>query len=63
MTGRNLSEYICDKKIEKAKRQLRQTNMKIQDIGNDLGYSSSSNFIRFFKKYTLQTPQEYRDGH
>lgn len=61
VTNKNLSEYICDKKIEKAKYLLCETDQKIQEISDVLGYSSSSNFIRFFKKNTFLTPQEYRD--
>jgi len=46
---------------EKAKMLLQDTNMKIQDISNAVGYQSGVAFIRFFKKYNDMTPQEYRN--
>lgn len=61
MTGKKFSDYLSQKKIEEAKRLLRNSNMSIQEIASTLGYSSSSNFIRFFKKEISLTPQEYRE--
>lgn len=60
-TGKNLSEYICEKRVEKAKDLLLHTGKKINVIAKSVGYFSSSNFIRFFRKYAGMTPQEYRD--
>lgn len=62
VTGFNLSEYICDLKISRAKQILENSSIKINDIAEALGFNSSTNFIRFFKKITKSTPQEYRES-
>ena len=59
-TGEDLSVYILHKKIEEAKSFLRYTDKPIVDIALYLGFSSQSHFTRVFKKYTEQTPNEYR---
>jgi len=59
-TGKNLSEYINDTKMRKAKDLLKNSDMKINQIAAATGYYTTSNFNRFFKKNTNMTPQEYR---
>jgi len=60
-TGLNLSDYISDIRVQKAKELLQDMNMKIYEVAQALGYSSSANFVRFFRKATGISPQEYRD--
>lgn len=60
-TGLNLSDYISDIRVQKAKELLQDMNMKIYEVAQALGYSSSANFVRFFRKATEISPQEYRD--
>lgn len=60
-TGTNLSEYISECRIKKAKKMLENPEYKIQEIAGAVGYLSATNFARFFKKITTMTPQEYRD--
>lgn len=59
--GLNVSEYIEVVRIKKAKELLATEEMKIQEIGNRVGYDSPQSFTRFFKKATGMSPQEYRD--
>ncbi len=59
-TGKNLSEYINDARIVKAKNLLEETNMKIQDIAINVGYKSSTYFSYCFKKATGVSPTDYR---
>lgn len=61
VVGENLSDYICKMKIIRAKQLLEKPEMKIHEIAAAMGYYSTTNFIRFFKKLTNMTPQEYRD--
>lgn len=63
ITGYGITEYTASLRNEKAKKLLKETNMKIQDISNAVGYQSGVAFIRFFKKYNDITPQEYRNGN
>ncbi|MDR6882501.1 response regulator [Bacillus sp. 3255] len=62
VTGISISEYIASVRNEQAKKMLRETGMKIQDIAKAVGYLSGLAFMRFFKKYNDVTPQEYRNG-
>ncbi|MBO7745663.1 response regulator [Paenibacillus sp. MWE-103] len=59
-TGLNLSEYIAEARLEKAKELLATTPLKIQDIADRVGFETAGYFNRFFKKRLRVTPQEYR---
>ncbi|MBT9780022.1 helix-turn-helix domain-containing protein [Clostridium sp. MCC353] len=58
--GKTYTEYMIDKKIERCKELLSETDLSINEISVRLGYNSPQNFIRVFKKYTLMTPGQYR---
>lgn len=58
--GITLSDYITERKMERARQLLMESDAKVQRIGERLGYSSPANFIRSFKKYYGVTPNEYR---
>lgn len=62
LTGKGLLEYITERRIEKAKRLLRYSALKIHEIVSEVGLESGPYFTRLFKKATGLTPQEYRDG-
>ncbi|MFC5470855.1 response regulator [Cohnella suwonensis] len=62
-TGFSLSDYIAQLRIEKAKRCLVETNDKISNIAEDVGYAHFSYFAKLFKKTTGFSPQEYRKKH
>jgi two-component system response regulator YesN len=61
-TGVSLSDYIASLRIEKAKSLLKETHMKIYEVGKAVGFESAGYFIRFFKKHTGMTPNEYKEG-
>ena len=63
MTGQTINDYIMDCRIQKAKLLLQNTNMHIHEIAEATGYSSSSYFIKAFRKSSGITPEEYRKGH
>lgn len=58
--GKNFVSYLNRLRIEKACRLLRESNIKIFEIGSMVGYNDSQYFYRVFKKYMNQTPIEYR---
>ncbi len=62
VTGSNLSDYISECRIKKAKKLLENPDYKIHEISEAVGYLSATNFARFFKKVTSMTPQEFRDS-
>jgi two-component system, response regulator YesN len=60
VSGINLSEYIADARLTRAKRLLEDPNLKIQEVADRLGYGTATNFTRSFRKATNMTPQDYR---
>lgn len=61
-TGKNISDFILEVRMEKAKEMLRTTTHTITDIGLYCGYPSVSSFQRSFKKSVHMTPSEYRNA-
>lgn len=59
-TGQNLSDYLNEYRIEKAKAMLEETEEKIQDIAAKVGYQNANSFTRMFRRLTGITPGEYR---
>ncbi|MFB5678879.1 response regulator [Paenibacillus terreus] len=59
-TGRNISDYIAELRIERAKTLLAESNAKVQDIAVAVGFGTAGYFTRFFKKHVGVTPQEFR---
>jgi two-component system response regulator YesN len=61
ITGKGISDDITEARIHKAKSLLENSDRKIHEIAEDVGYQSGIAFTRFFKKMMNITPQEYRD--
>jgi len=60
-TGNNLSEYILRYRMELASHLLRNSDKKIYEIAQILGYQAVPHFIKRFKAFSTMTPQEFRD--
>ncbi len=58
--GLSPGDYVQRRKIELAKRWLADPRRPITQLAYDLGFSSSQYFAAVFKKYTQQTPREWR---
>lgn len=63
VTGEPFAKYLMSIRMEIAKNMLCNTNMKISDIGFNIGFQSSEHFIRSFRKYFSSTPSKYRKDH
>ena len=59
ITGKRLSEYMIETRMEKAAELIRQGG-KIEDICYQVGYMDVRNFRRMFRRYTGMTFQEFR---
>ncbi len=61
-TDSHFFDYINSFRIDAAKQKLtnNQENKSILDIAYDVGFNSKSTFNMAFKRYTGQTPSEYR---
>jgi AraC family transcriptional activator of pobA len=53
---------IHNRMLIEAKRQLIYTGKTVSEISWHLGYSSPSQFTRFFKRYTSSSPREFKDS-
>lgn len=58
-TGKTVSFFIQERKIEEARHLLLQNILTITAISQLLGFSSTSYFGSLFKKHTKMTPAEY----
>lgn len=59
-TGESFTEYLFRKRMEEAKRQLRDTNATVAEICENVGYMDIKHFNKGFKKATRLKPKEYR---
>lgn len=59
-TGKNLMLYITDKRIEKAKEIMHQSQTSMAEIAFMVGYDDYTYFSKVFKKVTGMSPREYR---
>lgn len=58
---KNFFEFLSYYRVEEAKRLLTdEPDMSIQEVMDKSGFRSKSAFNRFFRKYALNTPSEYR---
>lgn len=55
-------EYVTKKRMDKAKKLLRQSEMHSGDIAAEVGYKDPHYFSFVFKKTVGCTPREYRNG-
>ncbi|TKG94318.1 AraC family transcriptional regulator [Puteibacter caeruleilacunae] len=60
-TGVPPKEYILRKKIERAKEIMSTSSEAINEVAYSLGFTSSSYFATVFKRFTGQTPSDYRE--
>ena len=59
-TGIKFSTYVEHIRIDKAKKLLKDPDIKAYEVAELVGYSNAHYFGQLFKKYTGQTISEYR---
>ncbi len=60
MTGKTVSEYIQEIRLQNICRMLRETDMSFEKIANENGYEGQNFLTKLFKKAYGLTPGEYR---
>jgi len=60
-TGINFSDYIERCRMDKAKKLLKESKLKIYEIAGLCGYASAKHFMVIFKQAVGCTPTDYRD--
>ncbi|MGN0362789.1 MAG: response regulator [Bilifractor sp.] len=61
-TGQTLNQYLTEYRLERAKELLEDPRNNISDIAARVGYNDSNYFGKAFKKYTGQSPSDYRES-
>ena len=61
-TGKTVSEYVRDRRINHALHLLATTNLQIQTVAMHCGIMDVQYFSKLFKKQLGKTPREYRDS-
>lgn len=59
-TGMNFVNYLKEIRMKEAKRLLEETDKKIAEISNCVGYENEKHFMKMFKSTTGVSPTEFR---
>ena len=62
-SGMLFSQYLTQERMHYAARLLCDIRVRINDVSERVGYSSSQNFTRSFRQFYGVTPREYRMSH
>jgi two-component system, response regulator YesN len=60
-TGYSFVDYLRKVRIEKAQELLKQSDLKIAEIGERVGFPNAKHFSRIFRSVVGISPGEYRD--
>lgn len=59
VTGKTISEYLHEARVEMALQLLRESQLTVGDIAEFLGYSDAAYFHKVFKRITGHRPKDY----
>ena len=59
-TGKSPYQFVLQRRIERAKKLLRNSTRSLADVGGELGFSHQSHFTSAFRKQVGATPGAYR---
>ncbi len=59
-TGRTFMDFITEARIESSREMLLNTDLKVEEISDKIGYSNANYFIKIFRRHNGVTPGEYR---
>jgi AraC-like DNA-binding protein len=62
-TGESLQQYIINYKLRLVETRLLHSDMRINEIVSELGFTDESHLNRLFKKYRGLTPTAFRKQH
>lgn len=61
-TNQTINEYLLERRMQEAKKLLKNSKLKSSEVARKVGYQSNTYFTTAFKKYTGLTPTEYRNS-
>lgn len=59
--GVYFNEYLLSLRVEEAKRLLRQTDMRMYEVAEKVGFQNADYFVTQFEKLEKLTPTDYRN--
>lgn len=59
--GKNLKDILTDRRMAEAAILLKNTDITVENIVSEIGYSNTSHFYKLFDKMYGMTPLEYRN--
>jgi AraC family transcriptional regulator, transcriptional activator of pobA len=59
-TGRTVQEWIAERRLAEARRQLVETNLSVEEVGQMVGYNDPVYFVRSFRRAHGTTPLGWR---
>jgi len=63
MLDQPAKNYINDFLITEIKRLLMNTTLSIKEVAHRSGFEETTNFVKYFKKYTAQKPTTFRNSY
>ena len=60
--GMSPTNYIAERRIERAKKLMQETDLPISEIAIRSGFSSQSHFTTSFRRFAKVTPSSFRKG-
>lgn len=58
--GKSLPQILNERRVEDAKRMLKETDAPVKVIAGEAGFNSMASFNRIFRDLMLMTPSDYR---
>ncbi|WP_246944878.1 response regulator transcription factor [Bacillus pinisoli] len=62
-TGSNFVDYVKKIRINEAKKLLKETDYKVFEVGEKVGYKNSKQFARVFREMEGISPKEFRSNN
>ena len=62
-TGKNYIDYLTHVRLEESMRLLQETDLKVYEIAERVGYGKARYFSELFRKECQMSPGEYRASH
>lgn len=62
-TGMNFREFLCFARVEWSEIHLLETNKKISQVAKDVGFSTTSYYEKYFRKWFGHSPKEHREKY
>ena len=61
--GTHFFDYVNQRRVNEAKALLQNSNQTVLSIAMQVGFNSKSAFYSAFKKYTQQTPSQFKQQY